>query len=526
MSLIDPDTLAGFEAQGLYGTATLWELVSAVPPDRIAVRCGRHGDVSYGTLVAEAEGLAVAWTLEGLVPDDVVIVQLPNWYEFVLVHVALSRIGAVTLPLLPSYRRNEIEFIARASGARAIVTSTGFRDAAPRDMYDELCAAVPGLDRLVVVDDPDTDLRGYAGADPRWLPSLPDPAKPTILMATSGTTGTPKLVVHTHRSTIGGVIQHIGHLMGLDAGTEMFMPSPLSHATGLQYGVRMAIAVGATVVITERWSARGAAELIGRTGATWIMGATPFLYDLLKLDEPERAQLASLRTFVCGGAPIPEDLARRAVALLPDMALMSAWGMSETGIVTLVRRGDPIEKVVGSDGRAVDGWHVRIADAAGVEVPTGAEGEIQVRGAAMFHGYLGRPDFTAESVPDGWLRTGDIGRLDDDGYLRCLGRIKDLVIRGGLNISAVEVEAALVRHPTIAEASVVGSPDPRLGERVCAFVVPRGKVPSVAELSEFLTGEGLALQKHPERIIVMSSLPVSPTGKVQKFLLRQQLSTG
>lgn len=524
MSLIDPTALSEFESAGLYRPLTLWSLACDVPPERVAIICARHGSISYSTLLAEAEGLASRWVADGMRPGDVVIVQLPNWYEFVLVHLALTRIGVITLPLLPSYRRNELEFIATAARCRAIVTCQTFRDAAPIEMYDELLASVPTLDRILFVDAPGVDLRSHAGSDPSMLPPLPDPDSPTIIMATSGTTGTPKLVVHTHRSTVGGVLQEIGRLMGIDSTTVMFMPSPLSHATGLQYGARMAIALGTTIAVSERWNPAAAADLIADTGAAWIMGATPFLYDLLELDDGQRAKLASLRTFVCGGAPIPEGIARRATELLPAVSLMAAWGMSETGIVTLVRRGDPLDKVTRTDGRPVPGWHVRIADSAGNEVRIGEEAEVQVRGSAMFHGYLGRDDFTAEAVPDGWLRTGDLGKLDEDGYLRCLGRIKDLVIRGGLNISAVEVETALLRHPAIAAVSVVGTPDPRLGERVCAFIILRGDQPvTIAELSAFLHEHGLALPKHPERIEIVDQLPVTPTGKVQKFVLRQML---
>jgi acyl-CoA synthetase (AMP-forming)/AMP-acid ligase II len=345
-------------------------------------------------------------------------------------------------------------------------------------------------------------------------------------MATSGTTGEPKLVLHSHRSTVGGVIQAVAAEMGLTNDDVMFMPSPISHATGLQYGVRLGLALGTTVALQERWDPREAAELMHRCRASWTMGATPFLHDLLGLDEWVLDRVhESLRMFVCGGAPIPGALAERATRQLPAVSLMAAWGMSETGIVTLVRPGDPLDKVIGTDGRPVPGWEVRIVDEQGRVLGTHETGEIECRGAALFHGYYGRPDFTTDATGDGWLRTGDLGAIDDDGYLRCLGRIKDLVIRGGLNISAVEVEDHVRRHPAVRDVAVVGTPDERLGERICAVIVPDGEAPTVEELGRFLGELGLARQKHPERIIVLDALPLTPTGKVQKFLIREQLGT-
>lgn len=516
--LIDPGALEGWRREGLWQDRTLWDLVEHADSDAVAVICPRNGPVSYGTLLREAETLASVWHRDGLRGGDVVLLQLPNWYEFVLAHLALTRLGAVTLPTLPLYRERELRFIAGESGARAIVVAPGSAGCPEADVYDRLLGALPLLDHLWRAE----QLRPLAQGQTGPLPPPPDPASVTIVMATSGTTGDPKLILHTHRSTIGGVIDRVADAMGLAAGDVMFMPSPISHATGLQYGVRMSLLLGATLLLQERWEPREAAALVERHGAVWIMGATPFLYDLLSLPEVERDRLGSLRVFVCGGAPVPASLATEATTSLPKVSLMTAWGMSETGIVTLVRRDDPIERVTGTDGRPVPGWEVRIVDPDGRPLPPGEEGEIECRGAALFHGYLGRPDLTAEAVRDGWLRTGDIGRMDGDGYLRCLGRIKDLVIRGGMNLSATEIEDLVRLHPAVRDVAVVGAPDPRLGERVCAVIVA-DEPPTVPELAELLTSHGLAKQKLPEIVVSVDALPKTPTGKVQKHLLRAQL---
>lgn len=520
--LLDGTVLHRFALEGLWEPVTLWDRARQAPRDRTAVVCPRNGAVDYATLVGEAEGLAAAWHAAGTGPGDIVVLQLPNWYEFVLAHLALTRIGAVTLPLLPSYRERELRFVAGTAGAVALVGAPTFRTCPGTDLYDELVATVPGLRTSWAAEDLRDLARSGAGGP---LPPPPSPDDVTIVMATSGTTGDPKLLLHSHRSTVGGVIDRVAAEMTLGPGDVMLMPSPISHATGLQYGVRMAIVLGTTLVLQDRWEPAAAARLVEAHGAAWIMGATPFLYDLVHLPDGDRARLAALRLFVCGGAPIPEPLARRAVEVLPGMSLLPAWGMSETGIATLVRPGDPLAKVTGTDGRPVPGWELRVTDADGRPVPPGTEGEIRCRGAAMFHGYLGRDDLTAEAVPDGWLRTGDLGRMDGDGYLRCMGRIKDLVIRGGLNISAAEVEDLVRLHPKVRDVAVVGAPDPRLGERVCAVVVPEaGAPPTVPELAEFLTAKGLAVQKLPEHVEAVDALPVSPTGKVQKYRLRERLA--
>lgn len=518
-SLVEPLVLERWRSEGLRRDVTLWELATAVARDAVAVICPRNGPVTYGTLVDEAESLAAAWHAAGIEPGDVVLLQIPNWYEFVLAHLALTRLGAITLPTLPLYRKRELTFIAGASGARAIVGAADQAGCPPQDLYEGLLD-LPELKHFWRAD----DLRAMATGDVMTLPPPPDPEDVTIMMATSGTTGDPKLILHSHRSTVGGVLQRIAEEMTLDAGDVMFMPSPISHATGLQYGVRMAIALGATLLLQQRWEPHEAAALIACHRARWVMGATPFLFDLVGLPAAERESLSSLELFICGGAPVPESLAAQATEALPQVSLMAAWGMSETGIVTLVRPGDPIAKVTGSDGRPMPGWDVRVASPDGEPVPVGQEGEIQCRGAALFEGYIGRQDLTRDAVPDGWLRSGDIGRMDEDGYLRCLGRIKDLIIRGGVNLSATEIEDAVRLHPAIRDVAVIGAPDPRLGERVCAVVVADGELPTVLELGEFLLAQGLAKQKLPESIVPVDALPATATGKIQKHLLRARLS--
>ena len=521
-AIVDEGFLAELTTAGLYEPQTLWDLATAAPAERTAVVCPANGEVTYGTLVEEATALAAQWQHDGLRPDDVVVLQLPNCYEFVLSHLALTRLGAITLAVPTNYRGTELAVIAGASHARAVVCSPSHRACPEIDVYERLRDDLPSLTFLWPIEN--GALR--AAVDHRSGAALgapPDPEDVTLVMATSGTTGVPKLVLHTHRGTVGGTLQAVAAEMGIDSSDVLFAPSPLAHASGLQYGVRLALALGTTLLLLDRWEPTEAARLIERHRATWALGATPFLYDLSKLPEPDRQRLRSLRVFACGGAPIPPSIAQAAREALPNVSICPVWGMSETGMVTIVRPDDPTEKIVSSDGRVVPGWQLRIRTIDGHDAAPHEIGEIEVRGAALFHGYYERPDLTEAAVPDGWMLTGDLGYLDEDGFLRCQGRIKDLIIRGGVNISAGEVEDEVRSHPQIEDVAVVGVPDPRLGERVGAIVIPAAdaeQVPGIDELDTYLTDRGLARNKHPEHILIVDEFPRTPAGKVQKHLLR------
>jgi len=523
---IDAQFLAEQAAAGLYEPQTLWDLATAAPRGRIAVVCPRNGEITYDTLVAEAESLAASWFAQGLQPEDVVILQLPNCYEFVLAHLALTRLGAITLAVPTNYRDAELQHIADASRARGVICSPSHRACPDTETFERLLEAAPSMTYLWAIEG--GALRAAGSQPVVELPAPPDPDDVTIIMSTSGTTGTPKLVLHTHRNTVGGTLQAVAGAMGLDSSDVLFAPSPLAHASGLQYGVRLAIALGTTLLLLDKWEADRGADLIERYAATWALGATPFLYDLSKLPDEDRARLKSLKVFACGGAPIPPSIAQSARDALPNVRICPVWGMSETGMVTIVRPGDPESKIVSSDGRVAAGWELRIRTTDGRDAEPNELGEIQVRGAALFHGYYERPDLTEAAVPDGWMRTGDLGYLDEDGFVRCKGRIKDLIIRGGVNISAGEVEDEVRSHPLIEDVAVVGVPDPRLGERVGAIVIAAagaGELPSVAELDAYLTERGLARNKHPEHILVVDEFPRTPAGKVQKHVLQARFES-
>jgi cyclohexanecarboxylate-CoA ligase len=346
-----------------------------------------------------------------------------------------------------------------------------------------------------------------------------DPNEVNEVIFTSGTTGEPKGVMHTP-NTVLAIVYPVIERLDLSERDAILMASTFAHQTGYLYGYCLTFVLGATGVWLDVWDATAAARLIEAERVTFTMGATPFLHDLTYA--PAAHDLSSLRVFISAGAPIPRPLVRDARARL-GCAISPGWGMTENGLVTCNGVDAAEGKVFTTDGRPVRGMELRIVDGDERPLGPGDEGDLLVRGASQFVGYFRRPDFTRESyTADGWFRTGDRGRLDEDGYLSITGRSKDLIIRGGENIPVAEVENVLFTHPKIAGVAVVGMPDPRLGERACAVVIPRsGQSLTLAELVAWLDRQQLARQKFPERLELVTEFPMTPSGKIQKFRLRQ-----
>jgi cyclohexanecarboxylate-CoA ligase len=296
------------------------------------------------------------------------------------------------------------------------------------------------------------------------------------------------------------------------------MPSPLAHQLGFTYGMLMPLLLGIPVVLADIWNPTRAAKLIERHRATFTFAATPFLADLAGLAAPDARRLATLRLFVSSGAPIPPAVVEAAQRNLRT-TVATCWGMTECASVTLTPPSG--YKVLESDGCALPGEEVRVVGAGGNEAPRGTQGTLQVRGAALFVGYLKRPQLY-DLDEEGWFDTGDLARMDAEGYIRICGRKKDIVIRGGENVPVVEVEAAIYRMPEVAECAIVAMPDPRLGERACAFVTLRpGRSLALDRVRAHLAAEGVAKHFWPERLEILEAMPRTPTGKIQKVVLRE-----
>ncbi len=517
-------------ASGAWGDRTLldaFEAVARATPARPAVisydtASGGRIALSYGELAARVEWIAAGLARLGIGAGDIVAFQLPNWWQFVAIHLAALRIGAVSNPLMPIFREHELTFMLRLAEARLLIVPARFRGFDHEAMALGLREAVPSLRHVLAIggsgetafetllDAPASALEGRRRAGPDAVIQL---------LYTSGTTGEPKGAMHTSNTLLHNV-DRIVERLGLSDRDVGFMASPLAHQTGFLIGMMLPLWLGARAVLQDVWNPAAAVQIIGAEGVTFTMASTPFLADLARAAEGRAAEVASLRVFISAGAPIPRVLVRQATEVL-GAHVVSGWGMTEVGLVTMATPGDPPEKAFETDGGPVPASEVRVVDANGAALPAGTEGRLQSRGPSTFVGYLKRPQWYGVDA-EGWFETGDLARLDADGYLRITGRSKDIIIRGGENVPVVEVEQLIYRHPAVLEVAIVGMPDARLGERACAFVVLRGGTAlGFPELRAWLEQNHVAKNYWPERLEVTTELPKTPSGKVQKFRLRE-----
>ena len=520
-----PERVARYYELGLWAEDVLPDLVrrnAERDPDGLCVADGRHV-LTFAEALDASERLAGSLAAIGIGRGDRVVVQLPNWWEAVVTYYAIGRLGAVFVPRMAIYREFEIRDVAERSGAKAVIVPDTFRRFDHAGMAISVREQVASLEHVVVVGTPPDGALGFADllAGERYNGPLPDPGDRHVILFTSGTTSRPKGAQHSF-NTFSACARTIRLGLGVRSSDRCFMPSPIMHNTGLNSGVLLPALVGAGTVLQDVWEPNAAMGLIRQYGCTFSIGATPFVTMMLDAYDPARHDLSSMRVFCCGGAPVPASVVRDAVERL-GFELLTCFGQSECSAYTLTRLGDSVERVASSDGVATIGNEIVILDDDGEPVSTGDEGEICCRGAQIMLGYLGEPGLTAETIDaDGFCHSGDLGRMDADGYVRVTGRKKDIIIRGGTNITPLEIEELLLEHPKVGQVAVIGYPDRRLGEKVCAVVVPAGgERPTLAELVEFLEARRIAKQKLPERLEFVDELPVTATGKVEKFRLRE-----
>jgi acyl-CoA synthetase (AMP-forming)/AMP-acid ligase II len=477
--------------------------------------------VAANRLKAELRDLGVA-------PGDVVSLLIPNWWEFAVIHAAVTSMGAVVNPMLPTSGRTDIAHVMHSARPKVVFVAHTYRDRNLAEIAvsvrDEL--AIPSqiisvrgdtsgqFDKIVETPTPNDTIDEQMG--------VINPDSPDTLLFTSGTEALPKGVIHTHRSSQFGLRAFLDDVLKLPSGSTVFMPSPICHATGLQWGLRAAVHVRAPLVLMDKWNPARAVDLVLEHECCYTLAATPFIVDLMAEWEDRGLGPSPLHAVVSGGTAIPRHLVARCQQVL-GTPLLSVFGASETYVTTATRPDDSVASMA-SDGRALPGVELAVVGPDGETLPPGEEGEIITRGPHVFAGYLGDPELTRRAFRGEWYRFGDLGILDEDGCLRVSGRIKDIVIRGGQNISVAEVEEMLIQHPGVAQVAVVGYPDERLGERSCAVVVPStSPVVTLDELTDFLRERGLATYKLPERLWIVDALPQTATGKVQKAILRENL---
>jgi cyclohexanecarboxylate-CoA ligase len=510
----------------------------AASPDKLALTAvrmdgGEPRQFTYRQLATLADRIAIGLSRLGVGRNDIVAVQLPNWWQFSLLYLACSRIGAVLNPLMPIFRERELGFMLRHGEAKVLIVPKQFRNFDHEAMARSLQPDLPSLARIVVVGGGEDDFDALL-TRPEWEKqpdaarilgaNRPGPDDITQLIYTSGTTGEPKGVMHSANTLMANIVPYAERLK-LGKDEVVLMASPMAHQTGFMYGLMMPIMLGARAVLQDIWDPAKATELIREQGVTFTMASTPFLADLTRVVSETGKGVPSLTTFLCAGAPIPGPLVEQARKTL-GVKIVSAWGMTENGAVTLIKLDDDDDRAFTTDGCALPGTEVKVVDLEGETLPPGETGKLLVRSCSNFGGYLKRPQWNNTDA-DGWFDTGDLARIDADGYIRITGRSKDVIIRGGENIPVVEIEALLYRHPAVAQVAIVAYPDDRLGERACAVIVPKsGQTIDFAAMTAFLKQQKLAQQYVPERLVVCEAMPATPSGKIQKFRLRELLREG
>jgi len=485
---------------------------------------------SYADIEEEARRLVTLLRDMGVRPGAAVAFQLPNWREAVVSFAALALGGYVVVPIVHIYGRKEVAFILEQSGAVAYISPLAYGHVDYRAIVD---TAAPASLRLhVVVGDgavPPSDA-GLArigwGTCAERMPASELPAvRPedvAVLAYTSGTTSDPKGVIHNHRT----ILSELRHMKSwVTPGMPNLIGSPVTHATGM-LGVLGPLTMGQDIHLIDRWDPAHALEVMLKAGIGGGAGASVFLASLLDHADFTPEHAARMSRVGLGGAPVPIALAERAAS--HGINIIRAYGSTEHPSTTGSHFDDPADRRHRTDGRALPGVELRLVDADGADVPAGTPGEILSRGPELCLGYTD-PALTAAAFDDeGWYHSGDIGVLDAQGFLTITDRVKDIIIRGGENVSAAEVEGALQTLPGVAEVAVVAAPDARLGEHACAILRMRpGAAPvTLADLTAHLSGVGLARQKWPEELRVVDDFPRTASGKIRKVDLRAQLRSG
>ncbi|MDE2043076.1 MAG: AMP-binding protein, partial [Alphaproteobacteria bacterium] len=482
------------------------------------------GDTSRATLLADAEALSAALHDLGLRIGDVISFQTPNWLEAAAINLAAALSGLIVNPIVPIYRDAEVRQMLADCRAKAFFVASSFRKFDYAAMAARLAPDLPDLKHIIVVrgahegahsyDTLIASARGKAFARPKV-----DQHAVKLLLYTSGTTGKPKAVLHNH-NTLDFVMHRSGAHWGIAPGDAMIMPSPVTHISGYSNGLEAPFILETRTVLMESWNAEEAVRLIEAHDVVGTVAATPFLTELSQVARAQGKELPNLRFFACGGAAVPPDVIPDANAAFARCHAFRVFGASEVPLVTYGWPGAADAHLAATtDGQIID-YDVRIVDEAGTPVPPGADGEILARGPAMFMGYADAAQ-TAEAItPDGYFHTGDIGCVSADGALTINGRKKDLIIRGGENISAKEIEDVLVTHADVREAAVVAMPHVRLGEGVCAYIIGAA---TAEALTAHVAASGLAKQKIPERFEFVEDFPRTASGKIRKDMLRAEI---
>jgi len=504
---------------------TLWELIEArvdATPDALMAVDEDMRTVTFAEFRTEAERAAAGLLAQGVAPGTVVSWQLPTWIESLVLVAALSRLDAVQNPLLPIYREREVGFITAQADSALFVVPSVWRGFDFEAMATQLAADQPAM-RVLVAD------RTLPQGDPSTLPPISEPLdaddQPVRwLFYTSGTTADPKGAQHTDAS-IAAVAFGMGERLDLTAEDRNALVFPFTHIGGITW-LFSSLQSGCSNILMEGFHPQETPEVLSREHVTLAGSGTVFHQAYLAHQRSQPSPVfPDVRGFPGGGAPKPPALVaeEREVFGAP---VLSGYGLTEAPILTMASTTDSDEELATSEGKPMPGVELKLVTIEGELAAPGEEGEIRAKAPQVMRGYLD-PSLDAAAFDDeGYFRTGDLGRIDDRGNVVITGRLKDVIIRKGENVSAKEVEDLLYQHPSVADVAVIGLPDPASGERVCAVVQPAEGAPPIGfdDMVAFLKEQGLMNQKLPEQLEVVDLLPRNPAGKVLKHVLRDQYS--
>jgi len=501
-------------------------------PDKIAIVDNKQ-KATYQSLYDKVMKFTTGLLKLNIKKGDFVSVQLPNWIEYVIAYLSCAKIGAVFNPIPVKLRESEVEYLLRLCESKMYIIPNEFQNYNYISMANSILKKV-NIQHIVVVNKTENEgnlNEPYLSFDEvmnneEILESNEKVSSddPLVVIFTSGTESHPKGVIHTHNTVLFGERAMIETLK-ITEKDSVFMPSPISHATGFLHGVNLPLIAGAKSVLMEKFIAEKALEMMSEEKCTLTMGATPFLYDFLKILEKNQNKydLTCFRFFLCGGAPIPRHLISKANQI--GFKVLAVYGSTESPPHTVNRLDDDQELIASYDGKPFPGIDVKVVDEERNPLPYGVIGEEASRGPNVFIGYLKQPELTEKYLDDdGWYYSGDLCVLHSNGYIRIVGRKKDIIIRGGQNISPVEIENILLTHPKVKNAAIVGYFDDRMGEKACAFVVPvGGEKFTFEEMIAFLEKKKVAKYKYPEKLEIVDSLPMTASGKIQKYMLKKML---
>lgn len=525
-----------YVAEGWWENKTLldpFDAAVARTPQKTAVVAPGGVRLTYAELAERVRKAACGLAKAGVGKGDVVSVQLPNCAEALVLHLAATRLGAVTNPLLPTYRAKELRYILGFARTKVVAIPNEYRKFDFPAMYAELWRDLPDLKGIFVLGGEGTE--GMQKFESLYVDGHPpavdiDPNDVTVMLFTSGTESTPKGVMHSH-NTFMHATTNMARVCRVTSDDIIWTPSPVGHGTGFGWGIRFAPSLGSTLVLQDIWDEEEALRLLEEERCTWVLAATPFVVMLLESPALRRKQWKlSLRTFVCAGAPIPRLIGERAREKL-GCTLAGAWGQTEGYMASVPPITAPDEKLWNTDGCAITGG-VELAvfdeETRTRILPPGELGELATRGPNVSLGYFNDPERTAAVFRnDGWLFTNDLATMDEDGYIRIAGRKKDIINRGGLKYSSREIEELLLQHPAVGQVALVSLPDKRLGEKACACIVPRsGAEITFSDMIEHLEKREVAKFKLPEFMVLLDALPMTPSGKMQKFIIRDEILKG